>query len=340
MRATSSSGSLPSTAWAAPGSTTITYKVDGGSSQTINGTSGNVTVPAPTDGSNDGSHTIAFDATDDAGNVEVPAQTATVKIDATKPSTTLATTPASPDGSNGWFQQATVQFTLAGSDARSGVAQSFYTVDGGATQTYTGAVTVSGQGDAHDHLLVGRQRREHRGGDTAHDQARQRQAVDLDRGHTRSPNGSDGWYSTTPSFTLSGSDASGVASTLYKIDSGATQTYSGAVSIPDGQHTVTYWSVDTAGSAESATTTSTIKVDTVKPSTSITINPASPDGTNGWRVSATSFTLGGSDATSGVASTLYEIDGGGTPRRTREARSRPAGFPHRQLLVRRHRRQH
>ena len=131
---------------AGSGVATITYQVDGGSSQTINGTSGNVTVPAPADGSNDGTHTIAFYATDDAGNVEVPAKTATVKIDATKPSTTLATTPAGPDGSNGWFQQTSVQISLTGSDARSGMAQSLYTVDGGATQTYTGAVTVSGQG--------------------------------------------------------------------------------------------------------------------------------------------------------------------------------------------------
>ena len=96
MRVTSSSASLPWTASAAPGSTTITYQVDGGSSQTINGTSGNVTIPAPADGSNDGTHTIAFYATDDAGNVEAPAKTATVKIDATKPSTSLATTPVEP----------------------------------------------------------------------------------------------------------------------------------------------------------------------------------------------------------------------------------------------------
>ena len=324
------------------GVATITYQVDGGSSQTINGTSGNVTIPAPADGSNDGTHTIAFYATDDAGNVEAPAQTATVKIDATKPSTTLATTPAGPDGSNGWFQQTSVQFGLTGSDARSGVAQSFYTVDGGATQTYTGAVTVSGQGDAHDHLLVGRQRREHRG---CQGGARSSSTTSSRRprsqSHPRAPNGSGGWYSTTPSFTLSASDAtSGVASTLYRIDSGATQTYSGAVSIPDGQHTITYWSVDSAGNTESATTTSTIKVDTVKPSTSITISPASPDGTNGWRVSATSFTLSGSDATSGVASTFYKIDGGATQTYTGSAVSITAGLPHRQLLVGRHRRQH
>ena len=44
-----------------------------------------------------------------------------------------------------------------------------------------------------------------------------------------------------------------MASTPYRIDRGATQTYSGsAVSIPQGSHTVSYWSVDTAGNTESA----------------------------------------------------------------------------------------
>ncbi len=304
----------------------ITYQVDGGSTQTISGTSGNVTIPAPANGSNDGSHTIAFYATDDAGNVEAPAKTATVKIDATKPSTSLATTPASPDGTNGWFQQASVQFSLTGSDARSGVAQSFYTVDGGAAQTYSGVVTVSGQGT---HTVT------YWSVDNAgNTEAAKSAQIKLDNVKPSTsiavspaaPNGSGGWYVTTPSFTLSASDAtSGVASTLYRIDSGATQTYSGAVSIPDGQHTITYWSVDSAGNTETATTTSTIKVDTVEPSTSIAISPASPDGSNGWRVSATSFTLGGSDAISGVASTFYKIDGGATQTYSGSAVSIPQG---------------
>ena len=305
---------------------TITYQVDGGSTQTINGTSGNVTIPAPADGSNDGTHTIAFYATDDAGNVEAPAKTATVKIDATKPSTSLATTPSSPDGTNGWFQQASVQFTLAGSDASSGVAQSFYTVGGGATQTYAGAVTVSGQGDHTITYWSVDNAGNTESTNTTHvklDNVKPSTSIAVT---PASPNGSGGWYATTPSFTLSASDAtSGVASTLYRIDSGATQTYSGAVAIPDGQHTITYWSVDSAGNTESATTTSTIKVDTVKPSTSITISPASPDGTNGWRVSATSFTLSGSDATSGVASTFYKVDGGATQTYTGSAVSIPQG---------------
>jgi hypothetical protein len=305
---------------------TVRYQVDGGPVHTINGTSGNVTIPAPADGSNDGTHSIAFYATDQAGNVEAPAQTATVKIDATKPSTTPATTPAGPDGSNGWFQQSSVQFTLAGADAHSGVAQSFYTVDGGGPQTYTGAVTLSGQGDHTITFWSVDNAGNTETANTTHiklDNVKPSTSITV---NPASPDGSGSWYTSTPSFTLSAADAtSGTASTLYKIDSGATQTYSGAVSIPDGQHSVTYWSVDNAGNIESSTTSSTTKVDTVSPSTSITTSPASPDGSNGWRVSPTSFTLSGSDATSGVASTHYKIDGGATQTYTGSAVSIPQG---------------
>ena len=67
--------------------------------------------------------------------------------------TTLATSPGTPDGTNGWFKLASVSFTLTATDATpgSGVAVRRYTVDGGAPQTYTGAVTVATQGD---HLIT------------------------------------------------------------------------------------------------------------------------------------------------------------------------------------------
>jgi alpha-tubulin suppressor-like RCC1 family protein len=88
------------------------------------------------------------------------------------------------------------------------------------------------------------------------------------------PNGANGWYSTAPSFTLSATDTggTGVATRSYTIDSGATQTYSSAVTIPEGQHTVTYWSTDNAGSSETHHTTATIKVDTTTPSDNLSVN--------------------------------------------------------------------
>src|SRR5581483_2602380 len=200
----------------------VKYDVDGGALQTIAGAGGDVTVGAPSDHSNDGTHTIAFYATDNAGNVESPSNTVTVKIDTTKPSTSLTTSPAIPDGDNGWFKQPSVDFTLNASDAGSGVAASYYTLDGGAAHTYTGsAVSVTGQRD----------------------------------------------------------------------------------------HTVTFWSVDNAGNVEDAATTH-VKLDDVKPSTAIAVSPLSPNGAHGWYVSTPSFTLSPSDATSGVASTSYDLDGG------------------------------
>jgi hypothetical protein len=88
-----------------------------------------------------------------------------------------------------------------------------------------------------------------------------------------SPNGASSWYKTsTPTFTLS---APGDATTYYKIGDGSTLTYAGkAVSIPDGEHTISYWSVDTAGNTETTHTTSTIKVDTGAPT--IACSVASP----------------------------------------------------------------
>ncbi len=298
------------------GVASISYQVDGGSLHTISGAGGTVTVAAPANHSNDGSHTIAFYATDNAGNVEAPANSITVKIDTTAPATSIATSPSAPNGSNGWFTQAT-DFTLSASDTGgSGVASTYYSLDGGAPQAYSGAVTIGSQGDhtveywSVDNAVPSGNAEVH---STAHVKVDTVKPATSIAVSPSTPGGSNGWYVATPSFTLSASDAtSGVGATSYQLDGGATQTYSGAVSIPDGQHTITYWSTDNAGNEETHHTSATIKVDTVKPSTSITLTPASPDGSNGWRVSATSFTLGGSDASSGVATTFYKIDGGTT----------------------------
>jgi hypothetical protein len=93
------------------------------------------------------------------------------------------------------------------------------------------------------------------------------------------PNGSAGWYKTAaPTFTLAATDpTSGVASRSYQIDGGPTQTYTAAVTITDGSHTISYWSQDNAGNVETARTTSAIKVDTVAPTNAITL-AASPTG--------------------------------------------------------------
>jgi hypothetical protein len=151
------------------------------------------------------------------------------------------------------------------------------------------------------------------------------------------PNGSNGWYSTTPSFTLSASDSgSGVASTKYQIDGGSTHTYTGSpVEIAEGQHTVSYWSVDKAGNTETAHTTSTIKVDTVAPTSSLSLG-SSP--THALLVGSTlyfnsaaggSFTLANtvSDGTSGPASATFPLVSATNWTHAAETVTTPSGGP-------------
>ncbi|GAA5113650.1 hypothetical protein GCM10023339_18310 [Alloalcanivorax gelatiniphagus] len=113
--------------------------------------------------------------------------------------------------------------------------------------------------------------------------------------------GEEGWYVTGPSFTLAAEDAgSGVDSTQYRINDGVWTTYTGAVPVPDGRHTIQYRSTDEAANQETARS-SEVKVDTTTPATGATQEKAG----DGVKV-----VLDATDATSGVASTEYRIDGG------------------------------
>ncbi len=86
--------------------------------------------------------------------------------------------------------------SLAGSDPLSGVAATYYTIDGGTRQTYTSPVHRVGAGLAHRHLLVGRRRRQHRG-----DQHRLREH--RHRRRRRSPTTADGaWHNTAVTVHL------------------------------------------------------------------------------------------------------------------------------------------
>ncbi|MFL6011855.1 MAG: Ig-like domain-containing protein, partial [Gaiellaceae bacterium] len=66
----------------------ITYSVDGGAATTVSGNSADVVIPAPPTHANDGVHTIAYYATDNAGNPEA-SHDATVRIDTRIPSSTI-----------------------------------------------------------------------------------------------------------------------------------------------------------------------------------------------------------------------------------------------------------
>src|SRR6185295_18286488 len=108
------------------------YTVDGGADTTY---SGSFTVA-------DGSHTLTYWSVDNAGNVE-PIHTVTFTQDTVTPVTSLTTSPAAPDGLNGWFL-GPVTVTLSVADATGSTTK--YSVDGGPTQTYSGPFVISTQG--------------------------------------------------------------------------------------------------------------------------------------------------------------------------------------------------
>jgi hypothetical protein len=103
-----------------------TYAIDGGVTE-------NYTGPFTVHG--DGQHEVTFFSTDSAGNVETPVTPLAFQIDGTAP-TTGVTNPISP--ASGWFVTSGIPFAFDATDnaGGSGVAATYYTIDGGDPQTY------------------------------------------------------------------------------------------------------------------------------------------------------------------------------------------------------------
>jgi len=111
--------------------------------------------------------------------------------------------------------------------------------------------------------------------------------------------GEDGWYTKAPTVTLKAEDAEGVAETTYRIGDGAWQTYQGPIELPEGTSTLQFSSVDVQGHAEVVRTLDPIRVDLTAPAVSATADAG-----------ARTITVTAEDATSGVASIEFSLDGG------------------------------
>ena len=269
------------------------YTIDGGLQQPYS---------APFTISTTGTHTVLYWSTDQVGNVESQ-QSIIIKIDASAP-VTQATTYGTSFGD--WYlSPAQVGFTR--SDDGSGYASTYFSIDGGASQTYSGPFNVSGEGiHTVNYWTV----------DTAGNaEAQQSLTVKID---TTAPTtqlsgsgtvGANGWYRSSVQVSLAASDSqSGVNVTLYRVDGGLTQVYSGPFVVSgEGQHQVSYWSNDKLSNTETQQN-ATIKIDSTIPTATNSVS--GPAGGNGYFKGAVQFTITAADSLSGVANRYYRIDGG------------------------------
>src|SRR5712692_3219186 len=197
-----------------------------------------------------GTYTAKREVMDSGGRTDNA--TASIVVNGTLPTTTASRSGTS--GSNGWYRSS-VKVTLTATDSLSGVAKTFYRVDGGSWNVYSSPVTVSGQSS-------------HSFDDNSTDRAGNVEAMHTSQfkidtvapSTTASLQGTKGnstWYIGPVNVTLAATDAtSGVASTKYRVDLGPWTTYTGPVTVSgNGTHQFDDNSTDNAGNAEATKTT-------------------------------------------------------------------------------------
>ena len=211
----------------------------------------------------DGSHTVDYNSTDRAGNVETIRSTP-FKLDTIAPST--AASLSGTLGGNGTYYVGPVNVTLTATDATSGVASTTYRVDGGPSVTYISTFTVSGNGT---HTVA------FSATDNAGNVETTKNVVVQIGKLIASPptttldvngsSGTNGWYVTSSTATLNATSPSGSAVSIeYRLDGGPWSAYTAPLALGDGVHVVDYNATDANGMKE-ATKTATVRVDSIAP---------------------------------------------------------------------------
>jgi predicted extracellular nuclease len=230
---------------------------------------------SPTTGQQDDGEFLVIDL----ANLPAITSTASVTIN------TLDTiAPATSDDAPAQWQKADFNVSFTCTDAQgSGCQETQFRVDGGAWQMGN-SVQVSTEGD---HLI------EYYSKDVAGNTETVKSThAKLDKTAPTS-SAAFGVIGDKATITLTASDnLSGIASTAYSVDGGATQTYNGPFVVTGmGAHAVNYFSTDVAGNVEAA---NTLNVDITNPCSQASVldnfNRANGSLGNNWRgLTGTSF---------------------------------------------------
>ncbi|HMK92860.1 MAG TPA: hypothetical protein VK576_07660, partial [Thermoleophilia bacterium] len=283
-------------AFTATGGATVEYSTDGGATWT-RGTS--LTVSAPADGRDDGAHTVLYRSVDAAGNVESPARSCTVRIDAGAPTTTVT-------GADAAWHDTDVTLHFSGGDAGSGVAATEYSTDGGATWTSGTTLAIPATADGSNdgtHPVL------YRSTDAlGHVESPARSCsvkIDTAAPVTTATGADSTWHDSDVTVSFAATDAgSGVDHVEYSTDDGTTWTTGTSVVVPatpdgsnDGVHAIAFRAVDTLGHVEQAQGVA-VRIDTDQP---ITVDNAA----GAWHAVPFTLTLTASDRSG--TTTQYSI---------------------------------
>ncbi|MBL0385679.1 hypothetical protein JJB07_03360, partial [Tumebacillus sp. ITR2] len=233
----------------------------------------------------EGTNKVSFYSVDKVNNIETT-KTVFVKIDKTAP-VTSATAPT------GWSKDgATV--TLTATDAGSGVAKTFYSINGGAYAEGT-TVTVNQEGTSNvSYYSID---------NTGNAEQAKTVTVKLDQtAPTTTATAPTDWSKDDVTVALTATDAqSGVAKTYYSVNGSDFVEGSSITLTQEGVNAVSFYSVDNAGNKETAHSFE-VKLDKTAPITTAT---APTD----WSKDDVTVALTATDAQSGVAKTYYSVNG-------------------------------
>lgn len=238
--------------------------------------------------------------TDNVGNTATITSPA-INIDLTTPSTSIFI--PGINQSQELFS-GPVQVTLTASDNLSGVANTFYSINGGPTQSYAGTFSITADGVytiEYWSVDVASNTETHKTRTVRIDST-----APVTQASLAGAAGVNNWFRSSVQVSLSATDnISGVAFTFYRVDGGAVQTYAGpfVLSAP-GQHSVEFWSVDNLNNTE-AVKSAAVKIDMVAPVVTASANPpVAPK-----RPQPVSVTISGSatDALSGISSASFNV---------------------------------
>ena len=203
-------------------------------------------------------------------------------------------------GTNGWYISP-VQVTLAATNSVGpGVAATYYTVDGGSQQTYASPFTVTGDGT---HTVTYWSVDTSGNTETAHSLTVKIDAtppVVTFGALSPTPNAA-GWNNSSVSLPYTTTDAT---SGLLSATPGSPLTFT----TEGANQTQTVTATDSASNSAQAASPA-VSIDLTAPTT--TASASGAQGNGGVYTGTATVTLTATDALSGVASTLYAIDGGG-----------------------------